>query len=193
MIIDTAAFKHVVVPLGVIIGLGVVHIITALSKYLENRSNVRFDIAHSIWTAITLLWFVGLWWLLWKFRVVEVGHWSFFSLLLLLLGPSILYFAASLLLPSTQPGESLDLGDRFDQVGRLFFLCLCGTGIWLGIAEIVLLRQSITEPHRFGQLAVVILLAICAAFPSRRIAKYTGLLILFLAIIAFSTFRAGLG
>jgi hypothetical protein len=141
---------------------------------------------------ITLLWFVGLWWILWQFRVVEVDRWSFFSLFLLLAGPATLFFAVTLLLPSTQPGEQLDSAGRLDHVGRLFFLCLCGTVIWLGIAEMALLGQPFAEPHRFGQIIVATPMAVAAAFPSRRTANIAGALNLLLAIIAFSTFRAGL-
>ena len=187
------AFKHVVVPLGVVIGMGVAHIVVTLSKYLDQRKNVRFSGTHGVWTAISLIWFIGLWWILWQYRGVEAHRWSFFSLILLLLGPAILYLAVSLLLPSTRPGEALDLGKRFDQVGRPFFLCMCGVVIWLGAAELLLLRQEFVEPHRFGQIAAAILLGVGAAIPSRRTANILGVLILVAAAVTFTTFRAGLG
>ena len=191
--IEISAFKHVVVPLGVVIGMGVAHIVTSLTSYLNHRKNVQFSYTHGVWTAITSFWLIGLWWILWQYRLVEAHRWSFFSLTLLLVGPAILYLAVSLLLPSIRSGEVLELDTRFDQVGRPFFICLFGVILWLGATELLLLRQEFVEPHRFGQIAAAILLGVGSAIPSRRTAKILGVLFLILTALTFATFRAGLG
>ncbi len=189
---EASAFRHVVVPLGVVIGLGVGRMVTTLASYFDNRRNLRFCSAHVLWTAVTFIWLVGLWWVLWQFQHVDADRWSFFSMFLLLLGPASLYLAVSLLLPAVQPGEALDLGTRFDEVGRAFFLCLLAAIAWLGICEVVLLQADLLDPRRFGQAAVAVLVGAAAARPSRRFANVVGVLVLVLAVIAFSTFRAGL-
>ena len=57
-----SAFKHTLVPIGVIIGLGVARIVMSVSLYIKDRDRVRFSLTHTIWTSLLFLLFVGLWW-----------------------------------------------------------------------------------------------------------------------------------
>lgn len=58
--LDVGAFKHVVVPIGVIIGLGVARIVMSVSQYIQKRERVRFSAIHVVWSAFLFLLFVGL-------------------------------------------------------------------------------------------------------------------------------------
>ena len=95
--LDISAFKHVVVPIGVVVGLGVARMMTSIAGYVQNRERVRFGIGHSLFTILLFLWFVGLWWIAWGFRSVDGDLWSFFTLIFLLIGPCLLFLAAALL------------------------------------------------------------------------------------------------
>jgi hypothetical protein len=190
--LEPGAFKHVIVPIGVIIGLGVARIVMSLSHYVQQRSRVRFSAVHALWTTVLFLLFVGLWWVLWGWRHVEAERWSFFTLIYLLVGPALIYLPSLLLLPEVPSSGELDLGSLFDEVGRPIFLCLAGFGLWLACAELYLLREPLLIPKRANQSVLVGAALVAAAFPSRRIAAGVGALILAVAVVTLATFRAKL-
>jgi len=190
--LDLGAFKHVVVPIGVVIALGVARIVTAASGYIQHRDQVRLSWAHAAWSAVLFLWFVGLWWISWGLRSADAERWSYFTLIFLLIGPSLMYLAATLLLPEVPPEGELDLAGRFDAIGRPFFVCLAVFVVWLAAAEMLLLAEPFLVPKRANQGLALLLFSVGAVFPSRRTASVVGLLVLALAVFALATFRARL-
>ena len=192
--LDVGAFKHVVVPIGVVVALGVARIVTATSHYIQHRERVRFSVAHAIWCVILFLWFVGLWWIVWGLRRVDSDLWSYFTLIFLLSGPCVLYLAATLLLPDLPERDDLDLGERFEVLGRAFFLSMVGFLLWLAGTELWLLREPWwVFPKRGFQSVAMTLFLLGAAFPSRRMAGVLGAIALPLVIVALATVRAKLG
>jgi hypothetical protein len=192
--LDVAAFKHVVVPIGVVVGLGVARLMTALSHYLQQRQRVRFSTGHGLWCALLFLWLVGLWWIAWGLRRVDTELWSFFTLIFLLSGPCLVYLAVTLLLPDLPEQGELDLGERFESLGRAFFLSMAGFVLWLALSEVWLLREAwIVLPKRLFQGTALSVFLIGAAFPSRRVATVLGAILLPVAVVALATVRARLG
>ncbi|UCE85213.1 MAG: hypothetical protein JSU66_12800 [Deltaproteobacteria bacterium] len=190
--LDLGAFKHVVVPIGVVIALGVARIVTAISHYIQDRGRIRFSVTHAAWAGLLFLWFVGLWWISWGLRHVEAERWSYFTLIYLLVGPSLMYLATTLLLPDVPDGGELDLAARFESIGRAFFICLAGFIVWLACVELLLLREPFLLPKRANQSVVLLMFLVGASFPSRRTAAILAALTLPLALVALATWRARL-
>lgn len=192
--LDISAFKHVVVPIGVVVALGVARIVTAISDYLQHRDRVRFSLGHAIWCVILFLWLVGLWWITWGLRKVEADLWTYFTLIFLLTGPCLMYLAVTLLLPDLPDQGDLDLGQRFEQLGRAFFSSLAGFLLWLIVMELWLLQEPwIVFPKRGFQSAAMTIFILGASFPSRRVALGLGCVALPLVIFSLATVRAKLG
>jgi hypothetical protein len=192
--LELGAFKHVVVPIGVVVALGVARIVTSASQYIQHRDRVQFSGAHAIWCLILFLWFVGLWWISWGFRRVDVELWSYFTLIFLLVGPCLMYLASTLLLPEVPDQGELDLGERFEVLGRAFFLSLGGFLLWLTASELWLLREPwVLLPKRIFQGMALTIFGLGALFPSRRMALGLGVIALPLVITALSTVRGKLG
>jgi hypothetical protein len=190
--LDLGAFKHLVVPIGVIIGLGVARIVMSMSQYIQQHKRVRFSAIHAVWTTVLFLVFVGLWWFLWGMRSVEAERWSYFTLIYLLAGPALLYLPSMLLLPEVPDAGELDLGSLFERAGRPVFLCLAGFALWLACTEVYLLRQPFLVPQRAFQGVSVGALLIGAVFPSRRMAAAVGALTLVVVAVSWATVRAKL-
>lgn len=191
--LDIAAFKHVVVPIGVVVALGVARIVTSGSQYLQQRERVLFSPAHFIWCVILFLWFVGLWWIAWNLRHVEADLWSYFTLIFLLVGPCVMYLAVTLLLPDLPEQGQLDLGGRFETLGRPFFLTLASFLLWLTTTELWLLQEPwIVLPKRIFQAVALSIFLVGAAFPSRRMAALLGAIALPLVVLALATVRGKL-
>jgi hypothetical protein len=192
--LDVGAFKHVLVPIGVIIGLAVARLVSAVSSYVQHRDRVRFSVAHGVWSLAIFFLFVGLWWIAWGFRHVDAERWSFFTLIFLMVGPCLMYLASSLLLPDLPEEGELDLGTPLERLGRPFFLSLIGFILWLAAAESWLLDEPwLVLPKRAFQGTGLLIFAIGATFPSRRMAAWLAAIALPLVIVALATVRAKLG
>lgn len=199
--LDMGAFKHVVVPLGVVIGLGVAHIVSSVSSYIDNRTSVRFALSHSLWTGISFLFFIALWWSVWELRHIPEERWSFFMLIYLMIGPALLYLAAALLLPKipsedtsgSDGGVVLDLGKHLETVGRPVFLSIAAAMAWLGLTEVALEDQDLYAGQRLTQSIGIVLLLILAARPTQRRATVLGFALLAVSVFAFIVFRGKLG
>ena len=188
--IDSGAFRHILVPIGVVIALGVARIVTGAASYVQYRDRVRFSAAHAVWCIILFLWFVGLWWIMYGFRQVAGSSWSYFTLIFLLLGPSLLYLTATLLLPEVPDQGALDLEELLERLARPLFLSLGSVLLWLITAEITLLNDPwIVLPKRLLQGSVLTLFGLGALFPSRKMVTVLGAITLPVVIVAFATVR----
>ena len=191
--LELGAFKHVVVPIGVVIALGVTRIVSATSSYVQHRDRVRFSWAHGAWCVVLFLLFVALWWIAWGLRLVDAELWTFFTLIFLLLGPCLMYLGATLLLPDLPGAGELDLGARFDQLGRPFFLTLAGFVVWLAVSETWLLDEPfLALPKRGIQATALGIFLVGAALPSRRTAGVLAGVGLPLLLVVLATVRARL-
>ncbi|MHC5063665.1 MAG: hypothetical protein ACYTG5_06800 [Planctomycetota bacterium] len=191
--LEYGAFKHIVVPIGVIIGLGVARIVGAVSEYIQKRDRVRFSSIHAVWAAALFLTFVMLWWTLWGLRSTEESLWSFFTLIYLLTGPVLIFVPSILMLPEVPDSGELDLARIFDRVGRPFFLCLAGYSLWIAYLQLHLLAEPFLTLSRALQGGALLTFLVGAAFPSRRVAAGVGIVLLIVVGIATSTVRAQLG
>lgn len=191
--LDLSAFKHVVVPVGVVIALGVARIVSAASDYTQRRGRTRFALSHTLWSTTLTLIFVGLWWTVWGLRHIDASLWSFFTLVFLLIGPCFLFMAASLILPDVPDEGTLDLGKQLEDVGRAFFLCMLGFLLWLVAVETWLLQEPwLVLPKRALQLMAFAIFSIGALRPEWRILSVLGVLFATTLIVILATFRANL-
>jgi hypothetical protein len=189
---DMSAFKHVVVPIGVVLGLGVARVVVHVAQYVQKRDRVRFSATHVVWSVTLLLLFVGLWWNLWGLRAIHAGTWSFFTLIYLLTGPILLYVPSILALPEVPDSGELDLTSLFERVGRPILLFVAAYIVWLASIQITLLEESVFAPQRAIEGAAVIVLLIAALFPNRRMVAASGVIVLLLLVLGMSTVKAQL-
>ena len=187
------AFKHIVVPIGVVIGLGVARIVMMGSQYVAQRERVRFSAVHTVWCTLLFVVLIGLWWIVWGLSHAPAERWSFYVLFYLLMGPILVYLPSILLLPEMPEDGPLDLGDLFDRLGRAALLCMAGFVVWLACAELYLLREPFWLPKRANQSVVFGAFLLGAAFPSRRVAGVVGSLALVVVLAALGTVRGRLG
>jgi len=113
------AFGYISVIFSVVIGLGLSHLLTGLVDILKARGRVKFYWVHLLWVALTFVGHIFLWWTMWNLRLLK--DWNFFSFLLILLAPVLLYVAAAFLIPKVEPGASLDLREYYYDNHSAFF------------------------------------------------------------------------
>jgi hypothetical protein len=185
------AFGYVSVILSVVIGLGLSHLLSGVVELFKSRRNVRFYWVHLLWVALTFVGHIFLWWTMWNLRLIRT--WNFFSFLLVLLGPVLLYVAAAFLMPKAEPGKSIDLRDYFYENHSPFFSVNAAFTVLMGVENWLLAGQvSPTRVTAFFALWFV-LLALSAVVKNGKFhaAIAMSVLILFLVFVVLFGLRLG--
>lgn len=113
------AFGYVSVIISVFIGLSLSHLLTGTVELIKARQRVKFYWTHLVWILLTFVGNIFLWWTMWNLRLVR--GWNFFTFLLVLLAPILLYVAAAFLIPRVAPDGTIDLRTYFYQNRGAFF------------------------------------------------------------------------
>ncbi len=110
-------FEYLSVLISIVLGLGVTELLSGVQRLAHGRSRVRFHWLPLAWTGLLFVTLVQWWWAAFGFR--ERMAWDFFSFLLVLLVPVLLYLAAAMVLPAAD--GTLDLRAHYFGIHRLFF------------------------------------------------------------------------
>ena len=173
-------FEYLGVLLSVIMGLGVTHLLSGLSKAIHYRKTVKFFWVHTLWIFNILIYIVIIWWGMFWWSGLE--EWSFFRFLLLILYAIFLFLAASLLFPWELP-DDFDFETHFFETRPWFFAVL--TVAWLiDIPETVLKSDAglrdLPEAY-FAFIAIIIVMNLIGMFWSNK--TYHKLFVVFWPVI----------
>ena len=185
------AFSYVSVIISVVIGLGLSHLLTGTAELFKARRRIRFYWVHLLWIALTFVGHIFLWWTMWNLRLVR--NWDFFSFLLILLAPVLLFVAAALLIPKVAADTSLDLRTYFYENHSAFFGVNAAFTALLSVENWLLTGRL--SPARITVVFAVwfVLLCISAVVKSPRYHAAMALLfgILFLLFVILFGLRLG--
>lgn len=68
-------FVHVRVLIGMIVGLGLTHLLRNFADLMERPGRRRIYWVHLVWALFVFLYMLHFWW--WEFRLSQVRPWSF--------------------------------------------------------------------------------------------------------------------
>lgn len=97
MNISAALFTHIRIIIGVVIGLGLTHLLRHASHIVEHPHRNRVWWVHLVWVFSTFLYLVHFWW--WEFHLDTIQHWNFLAYLFLILYAVLLFLLCALLFP----------------------------------------------------------------------------------------------
>ncbi len=122
-------WPFVIALAAVVNGLGIVHLLGGLSAYLKNYTilNVRHYWVYTLAAIFQLLAHLLLWWSILGLR--SAGNINFLSYLYLLIGPTLLYLATSIMIPDIKD-ETLDLRAEYYRFRKVFFSILTAFWLW---------------------------------------------------------------
>jgi hypothetical protein len=162
-----SVFEYLGVLLSVVIGLGLTHLLTGLSKTIHHRDTLRTYWVHLMWVFNIALYIVAIWWGM--FWWSGQSSWSFLQFLFILLYAIVLFLLASLLFPWDMTPDQ-DLEEHFWRT-RPWFFSILATAWLIDIPETVLKGQEGLRgiPSAYAIFATIhVTLAIVAAMnPSR--------------------------
>lgn len=186
-----AGFDYIAVIISVIIGLGLSHLLSGTTELFKARKRVKFYWVHFVWILLIFIGHIFLWWTMWNLRLVR--NWNFFSFLVLLLAPVLLYVAAALLIPKVDDDSRIDLQEYFVENQTAFFSADAAFTVLLWLENLLLAGRL--PPGRvtiaFGVWFV--LLCLSAVIKSRLYQAFIALLftLLFIAFIFLFGLRLG--
>jgi hypothetical protein len=108
---------------------------------------------------------LGLFWAFLAFRDVT---WTFPTFVLALLGPSLYYFVACILIPRNSP-EVVSWRDHFFSIRRRFWLAILIYALSIQAVMTLLLDMPWSDPSRAPSVAVIVLSTVGAMSPSERV------------------------
>ena len=103
---------------AVVNGLGIVRLIAGLGEYLKKQStlNVQHYWVYTLLAFFQLLGHLLLWWSILGLR--EIDNINFLNYLYLLIGPTLLFLATSLLIPDIKE-KSVDLRAEYYNIRKI--------------------------------------------------------------------------
>lgn len=112
-------FEFLYVLISIVIALAVTNMCASWGALLRNRVAVRFYWVHVAWAVLILFVVIQYWWGFFQYRSVE--EWSFFSMAALIGNTILLALTVSVITPSRNLKEHVDLQDFFYEISPVFF------------------------------------------------------------------------
>lgn len=117
-------FEFIVGMISVLIALAVVQLLVGLGRLVQARGEVKLYLPHMLWNASVFLMLFLHWWSLWSFRDLEWNSAMFFFSLM---GPTLIFFATTLLNPTSEGDETIDLKNHFNSIRVIFLMVMVFT------------------------------------------------------------------
>lgn len=164
-----ALYVHVRILLGMVIGLGLTHLLRNFANLIEKPRHDRLYWVHLGWALSMLLFLMHWWW--WQFRLSHLVHWTFGVYVFVTLYALLLYLLCALLF-SDSAGDYPDYRAYYYARRRWFF------GLLALVYAVDLLDTWIKGPdyfHSFGTEFVVrnvAYVALCLVAAATRSPRY---------------------
>ena len=129
-IISTERFWIFVLSMvAVINGLGIVRLLTVLSDCLRKRDEltIQYYWVHTLYLIFQLLMHLLIWWSI--VGLHKIGELNFLSYLYILVGPTFLFLATTLLIPDAK-ADPVDLRAEYYGVRKVYFSLMAAFYLW---------------------------------------------------------------
>lgn len=112
-------FEFIVGMISVIFALSIAQLFLGVADLLQQGARVRYFLPHGIWVVnLFILTFLH-WWSLWTFRELS---WNFGMFFYSLIGPSLMFFACTVINPRNTTSIDVDLFDYFLTIRKWFLM-----------------------------------------------------------------------
>jgi hypothetical protein len=185
------AFSYVSVIFSVVIGLGLSHLLTGITELVKARRRVKFYWVHALWIGLIFLGHIFLWWTMWNLRLLR--SWNFFSFLLILAAPVVLYVAASFMIPKLDADTRLDLKEYFYENHSAFFVVNAAFTALMSIENWLLTGRATPRLASVVFAVWFVLLCISAATRNRRYHAAIAILFALMFLLFIIVFGLRLG
>ncbi|HEX2592668.1 MAG TPA: hypothetical protein VHL34_14295 [Rhizomicrobium sp.] len=177
-------FEYLSVLISIVLGLGITNILGGLGAIVRNRH--RTKLYAPLVTTLVLMFVVHVqtWWTMFGLRGIR--EWNILEFFVVLMQPTILYLASSMLVPDFSEAGEIDLRAQYHRERRWFFGTMFAL-ICLSLVRPVVLSGRLTAiPDLIGHGVFLIAIAAGLATDSDRVHKFVSgfMLVFFIAYIA---------
>lgn len=177
-------FEYVSVMVGIVLALGVSHLLDATSRILRERSWHELDPLFSVWFLIQIGIHFEVWWALWSYR--DLAVWDYMSFVYVIIGPVLLVINNGFLVPTRAELGSVCLEEHFltmkPRIMGVWILFMAWSVLFGPIVAGELVEEVISQVVMIG----LVLLTLFTR--SRRVHLWAGVsAILFFATVILST------
>jgi hypothetical protein len=159
-------FEFVLVMVSLVLAIGITHLLQAAARIVRHRQVVKLDWVPLLWMATLFLYSVSYWWSLWDFRDVE---WTFPGFFFLLIPPTLLYVALSLVVSADFTTAGMSLSESFERIRRPFLATIGVFQFLVTWDGWVFRSEPVWNQLRWLQLALIALLILGTISSVRRI------------------------
>ena len=170
-----------------LLGLGIAHVVMAMAAIVSGDRESRPDGLLAAWTVLLLLVYLELFWH--TLDLLSLEEWAFGGFLYVILGPMLLFFATTVLLPGASVPEGTSAREHYLSVSARFFGLLALVQVWIiGVDQ--LLGIGFTAATALN-VAAAVLLGVLAS--TRRIGAHAVLTALIALLFIGAFFVPGAG
>jgi hypothetical protein len=175
--------------ISVIFALSVAQLLLGVADLLQRGARVRFFLAHSLWVInLFLLTFLH-WWSLWTFRELS---WNFGMFFYSLIGPSLMFFACTMISPRSTATIDVDLSDYFLRNRKWFLSILAVLLVFFSFDGPLFGTEPLLNELRAAQLSIVAISTFGIYSANRHFHKAASIgVLLILCIAVFIRFLPG--
>ena len=176
-------FEFVLVTVSLVLALGFTSLLRVVATMISHRKTRKIEWYPTIWVAVLFLYVPGYWWSLWDFRDVA---WTFPTYFFLLLMPTFMYVAMSLLGEALVADDGRSQVDAFERVRIPFFVSVIVMQITGALDGWLMSVEPLFNVLRLLQIVLTICFVIGALTPRLPVQK--AIAVINLALMMFAMF-----
>ncbi len=177
-----STFEYVSILISIILGLGITHLLTALSEILYHPKQLKFYWPHAIWVYFILFLFIQDWII--SYQLKDKNVWYFHEVLFVLLYPILLFGAAKMLLPTHSGEEQKDMKSFYFQQYPAIFAIMGISALISLLFNHILLRVEPIQQVPIGFLLLLLTLMVFKQPKNEVYHKGLALLVFFGSILS---------
>jgi hypothetical protein len=152
-------FNFILVMVSLVLAIGVTHLVSGVANMVRLRGRVRIEPLVLVWAASLFLVAAIYWWSLWDLRAAQ---WRFHHFFYLLLAPTLLHVASSLLVPHDAAHADPATPSGFDRIRGPFMIVMGAFSVLVMADGWVVGAEGVWTPYRPVQIWTVSLYALAA-------------------------------
>ena len=145
-------FEFILIITSVLYALAVAQILAGVSRLAQSGLRINTFLPHSLWVFNLFAFIFLVWWASWEFRGIA---WTFPKYAYMLIAPTLLFFACSLLLPGRVQGADVSLEEHFFRIRRPFFAAYFLAALAVMVDGNLLSNEPLWHGGRYMHLAIL--------------------------------------
>jgi hypothetical protein len=166
-------FEFILVITSVIYALCMAPLLSGFVRILQFDGDVKHFLPQAIISLVLYILVPMLWWTMWVFRDTE---WQLVTYLYMIVEPTIMFVACSLIFPQRIDGGSYDMEEHYYKIRIPLLTSILILAILMFADGVVFGTESVWNERRYIQVFWLLVL-VWALIDKRRLAQYAAALI----------------